>query len=102
MKNRSSNKNRTRPKRILRLPDLDHSKVAVLNTLSSPDSQRSYRFAIYDFIIAVADGNRSVVSKLLSLHRSDQRQSASCVEAFEWSNHLAEPVANHVNTPFRF
>jgi site-specific recombinase XerD len=39
-----------RPKRILRLPDLDHSKIAVLSTLNSPDSQRSYRFAIDDFI----------------------------------------------------
>jgi hypothetical protein len=33
-------------KRILRLPDLDHAKTAVLNTLGSPESQRSYRFAI--------------------------------------------------------
>jgi site-specific recombinase XerD len=39
-----------KPKRILRLPDLDHSKTAVLNTLGSPESQRSYRFAIDDFI----------------------------------------------------
>src|ERR1700688_5240015 len=39
-----------RPKRILRLPDLDHSKIAVLNTLRSPESQRAYRFAIDDFI----------------------------------------------------
>jgi site-specific recombinase XerD len=41
---------RHKPKRILRLPDLDHSKTAVLNTLSSPDSQRAYRFAIEDFV----------------------------------------------------
>src|SRR5665811_1322201 len=39
-----------KPKRILRLPDLDHAKTAVLNTLGSPASQRSYRFAIDDFI----------------------------------------------------
>jgi hypothetical protein len=38
------------PKRILRLPDLDHSKTAVLNTLGSPESQRSYRYAIDDFV----------------------------------------------------
>src|SRR6202051_3373480 len=37
-------------RRVLRLPDLDHSKTAVLNTLGSPESQRSYRFAIDDFI----------------------------------------------------
>jgi hypothetical protein len=41
---------RRKPKRILRLPDLDHSKTAVLNSLSSPDSQRAYRFAIEDFV----------------------------------------------------
>jgi site-specific recombinase XerD len=41
---------RWKPKRVLRLPDLDHAKTAVLNTLGSPDSQRSYRFAIDDFI----------------------------------------------------
>ena len=39
-----------KPKRILRLPDLDHAKTAVLNTLGSPESERSYRFAIEDFI----------------------------------------------------
>jgi hypothetical protein len=42
MKSKSPKKKMGRPKRILRLPDLDHAKVAVLNTLSSPDSQRSY------------------------------------------------------------
>ena len=37
-------------KRILPLPYLGHAKTAVLNTLESPESQRSYRFAIDDFI----------------------------------------------------
>jgi site-specific recombinase XerD len=41
---------RRKPRRVLRLPDLDHSKTAVLSTLGSPDSQRAYRFAIDDFI----------------------------------------------------
>ena len=41
MNNMSPKKKAARPKRILRLPDLDHAKVAVLNTLSSPGSQRS-------------------------------------------------------------
>src|SRR6202521_4510321 len=39
-----------KPKRVLRLPDLDHSKTAVLNSLGSQESQRSYRFAIEDFV----------------------------------------------------
>ena len=35
---------------ILRLPDLDHAKSAVLNSLSSPRSRRNYKFAIEQFI----------------------------------------------------
>lgn len=34
----------------LRLPDLDHSKMAVLNSLPSPGSRRVYQFAINQFI----------------------------------------------------
>jgi hypothetical protein len=30
----------------LRLPDLDHTKAAVLNGLSSPHSRRNYKFAM--------------------------------------------------------
>src|SRR5271165_7013511 len=41
---------RWKPKRVLRLPGLDRAKTAVLNTLGSPESDRSYRFAIDDFI----------------------------------------------------
>src|SRR5438552_19103500 len=35
---------------VLRLPDLDHSKLAVLNCLTSPGSRRVYRYAIEQFI----------------------------------------------------
>lgn len=35
---------------ILRLPDLDHSKLAVLNSLTSPGSRRVYEYAIDQFI----------------------------------------------------
>ena len=35
---------------VLRLPDLDHSKMAVLNSLASPGSRRVYQFAINQFI----------------------------------------------------
>ena len=37
-------------RRVLRLPDLDHCKSAVLNTLGSPASRRVYEFAIDQFI----------------------------------------------------
>ena len=37
-------------KRVLRLPDLDYAKGAVMNTLGSPESKRAYEFAIDDFV----------------------------------------------------
>src|SRR3954452_20139681 len=39
-----------RPKSKLGLPDLDHSKAAVLDSLRSPESKRGYRYAIDEFI----------------------------------------------------
>src|SRR5215469_18718061 len=46
-------KHRVKPnyrRRSLRLPDLDHCKRAVLNSLGSPASRRVYEFAIDQFI----------------------------------------------------
>jgi hypothetical protein len=34
----------------LRLPDLEHAKAAVLNSLTSADAQRGYRRAIDEFV----------------------------------------------------
>ena len=36
---------------ILRLPDLDHAKSAVLNSLTSPGSRRVYQHAIEQFVV---------------------------------------------------
>ena len=41
---------RRAPKTILRLPDLDHAKAAVLNSLTCPDAQRGYRHTIDEFV----------------------------------------------------
>ncbi len=46
-------KRRAKPnyhRRVLRLPDLDHCKLAVLNSLGSPASRRVYEYAIDQFI----------------------------------------------------
>ncbi|MEB2362474.1 MAG: site-specific integrase [Bryobacterales bacterium] len=42
-------KRKPTPKTILRLPDLEQSKTAVLNSLTSPSSRRSYDHAIREF-----------------------------------------------------
>src|SRR5258708_38376389 len=41
---------RSKPKTMLRLPDLEQSKNAVLNSLAAPSSQVSYGHAIDEFI----------------------------------------------------
>ena len=71
------------PKRVLRLPDLDFAKSAVLNTLRSPESKRSYRFAIDDFIAWYCSEpriafNKSVVLRY-RLELESQRLSSSTI-----------------------
>src|ERR1041384_6910307 len=46
----AKSKRKRPPKTILRLPDLEQSKTAVLNSLTSPSSRRSYEHAIREFI----------------------------------------------------
>ena len=58
---------RWKPKRVLRLPDLDHAKTAVLNSLGSPESERSYRFAIDDFIAWYCSEPRLAFNKTVVL-----------------------------------
>src|ERR1700686_2867901 len=45
-----SQRKRTTTKSVLRLPELEHAKTAVLNRLTSPDAQRGYRHAIDEFV----------------------------------------------------
>ena len=51
MKTKPTRKDKRRiPKSILRLPDLEVAKSAVLNSLCCPDAQRGYRHAIDEFV----------------------------------------------------
>ena len=38
------------PKRVLALPDLEHAKTAVLNSLTSASGQRTYEHAVREFV----------------------------------------------------
>lgn len=51
---RKRNNRPTCRKMVLKLPDLDHAKLAVLNSLSSPHSRRNYKFAMEQFIDCIA------------------------------------------------
>jgi hypothetical protein len=46
----SKSKKKKSPKRVLALPDLEQSKSAVLNTLTSKSGQRTYEHAIDEFV----------------------------------------------------
>jgi hypothetical protein len=46
----AKSKRKRAPKTVLKLPDLEQSKSAVLNSLTSSSSKRSYDHAIREFI----------------------------------------------------
>src|SRR5213080_2061255 len=47
---KSKSRKKTPPKRVLALPDLEHAKTAVLNSLTSASGQRTYDHAIREFV----------------------------------------------------
>src|SRR5260370_11007448 len=70
MKSKTTKQKRRSPKRVLCLPDLDYAKAAVLNTLSSSHSRRSYRFAIDDFVTWYCSEPKLAFSKTVVLRYS--------------------------------
>ena len=65
---RSPKKRRPAPKTVLRLPDLDQAKSAVLNSLSSGDAQRGYRHAMDEFIEWYCSEPRLSFSRSVVVH----------------------------------
>src|SRR5438105_1814674 len=47
---KSKSRKKKSPKRVLALPDLEHAKTAVLNSLTSTSGQRTYDHAIREFV----------------------------------------------------
>src|SRR4051812_11106722 len=47
---KSKSRKKNTPKRILALPELEHAKTAVLNSLTSASGQRTYEHAIREFV----------------------------------------------------
>ena len=52
---------------VLTLPDLDHAKAAVLNSLSSPHSRRNYKYAMEQFIDWYCSEPRLVLNQMVVL-----------------------------------
>jgi hypothetical protein len=70
----------------LTIPELEQSKAAVLNTLASAHSQRSYKYAIERFIVWYCDEprlafNRSVVMRYRSFLESLSLSAATILTA---------------------
>jgi len=47
---KSKSRKKKAPRRVLALPDLEHTKTAVLNSLTSASGQRTYEHAIREFV----------------------------------------------------
>jgi len=47
---KSKSRKKRPPRRVLALPDLEHAKTAVLNSLTSASGQRTYDHAIREFV----------------------------------------------------
>jgi hypothetical protein len=80
MKRKSySRRKRTATKSVLGLPDLEHGKVAVLNSLTSLDLQRGYRHAIDEFVDWYCSEPRLALNRIVVLrYRFVPRIPATC------------------------
>ena len=68
------------PKSVLKLPDLEQSKSAVLNNLTSPSSQRTYDHAIREFIDWYCSEPRLAFNKtVVTRYRISLETAALCI-----------------------
>jgi hypothetical protein len=73
-------KARSKPKHnttrsVLRLPDPEHAKTAVLNSLTRPDAQRSYRHAIDEFVDLCCSEPRLALNRTVVLRYRSHLES---------------------------
>ena len=73
---------------ILRLPDLDHSKLAVLNSLTSPNSRRVYKHAIEKFVAWYCSEPRLAFNRIVVVRYRIHLESCS-LAANTINQHLA-------------
>lgn len=77
---KSKMKRKLSPKFVLKLLDLEQSKSAVLNSLTSPSSQRTYNHAIREFIEWYCSEPRLAFNKTVVTRLPDfSRTAALCI-----------------------
>jgi site-specific recombinase XerD len=70
-----SRRKRTTTKSVLRLPDLEHAKAAVLNSLTSLEAQRGYRHAIDEFVDWYCSEPRLALNRIVVLRYRSHLES---------------------------
>jgi hypothetical protein len=70
----ASKRGHPKPKTVLRLPDLDHAKSAVLNSRSSVDAQQGYRHAIDEFVERSPRSRSGFSGRLASINIARRHQ----------------------------
>ena len=73
MKRKHKKQRGRKPKARLGLPDLDHSKAAVIGSLRFPESQRGYTHAIDEFIEWYCSEPRLSFNRTDAIKRSDEQ-----------------------------
>ena len=76
---KSNSRKKRPPKRVLALPDLEHAKTAVLNSLTSASGQRTYDHAIREFVAWYCSEPRLAFNRTVVLRyriHLEQRQYA--------------------------
>jgi site-specific recombinase XerD len=72
---RNSRTKRATTKSVLRLPDLEHAKAAVLNSLTSLDARRGYRHAIEEFVDWYCSEPRLALNRIVVLRYRSHLES---------------------------
>ena len=91
MKRTSTRKAKKPAKTVLRHPDQEHARNAVLNSLSSVDAQRGYRHAIDEFVdwycseprLAFKPNRRLAIAESLGISRSGARDGQPSIGSGE-------------------
>jgi hypothetical protein len=99
MKRKSHPRNkRTTTKSVLRLPDLEHAKTAVLNSLTSPDAQWGYRHAINEFVDWYCSEPRLTFNRIVVLRYRSHLESRQLAPGTV-NRVLAQCGASHTKPP---
>ena len=75
MKRKSTGRRKKPAKTVLWLPDLEHARSAVLNSLSSVDAQRGYRHAIDQFVDWYCSEPRLAFNRIVVLRYRNHLES---------------------------